>query len=359
MINTDFAIRSFKGGYDDNFQYILTCMQSRAQITIDAALPLEIVRPFINGAFVAILITHTHGDHIAFIDEWSKFAENVTPEISGEIFLSRVAKPINDNTKYFILVATKSNSLNVRKNPSSSSPVIARLLKGSKVPHIKNNTPENRDGSWFYIEYSKGKFGWVSSSYTKKITDSGSRISQQANLKTVKPKKVHTSEAPRTSEFRELKSLVALLQTDRNAAPSLTLTNDLVLTGDEATILACPKGLNGEFRNGTISGVNSKGDNKFYEITSDILPSMDGGPVINDSGETIGMATSFVVDGRSHTIVIPSYAMTDLLGKTGSPSFYSESIFRRHPRQFDLTFYVFKSSHPGDHRSKWLYVSGL
>jgi len=70
MINTDFAIRSFKGGYDDNFQFILTCMQSRAQITIDAALPLEIVRPFINGAFVAMLITHTHGDHIAFIDEY-------------------------------------------------------------------------------------------------------------------------------------------------------------------------------------------------------------------------------------------------------------------------------------------------
>ena len=70
MINTDFAIRSFKGGYDDNFQFILTCMQSRVQITIDAALPLEIVRPFINGAFVAMLITHTHGDHIAFIDEY-------------------------------------------------------------------------------------------------------------------------------------------------------------------------------------------------------------------------------------------------------------------------------------------------
>ena len=144
----------------------------------------------------------------------SKFAEKITPEVSGKIFLSREATPIKDKTKHFILVATRSNSLNVRKNPSSSSPVIAKLLRGSKVPHIKNNTPENRNGSWFYIEYSKGKFGWVSSSYTKKITDSGSRISQQANLKTVKPKKVHTSEAPRTSEFRELKSLVALLQTE-------------------------------------------------------------------------------------------------------------------------------------------------
>ena len=146
----------------------------------------------------------------------SKFAEKITPEVSGQIFLSREATPIKDKTKHFILVATRSNSLNVRKNPSSSSPVVASLLRGSKVPHIKNNTPENRDGSWFYVEYSKGKFGWVSSSYTKKIIDSGSMISQQASLKTVKPKKVQTSEAPRTSEFRELKSLVALLQTQLN-----------------------------------------------------------------------------------------------------------------------------------------------
>jgi len=99
----------------------------------------------------------------------SNFAENNIPEVSGQIFLSREATPIKDKTKHFILVATKSNSLNVRKNPSSSSPVIARLLRGSKVPHIKNNTPENHSGSWFYIEYSKGKFGWVSSSYTKKL----------------------------------------------------------------------------------------------------------------------------------------------------------------------------------------------
>ena len=81
----------------------------------------------------------------------SKFAEKNTPEVSGKIFLSREATPIKDKAKHFILVSTKTNSLNVRKNPSSSSPVIAKLLRGSKVPHIKNNTPENRNGSWFYI----------------------------------------------------------------------------------------------------------------------------------------------------------------------------------------------------------------
>ena len=85
----------------------------------------------------------------------SKFAENIQTEVSGEIFLTREVNPTKDKTEHFILITTRSNSLNVRKNPSSSSPVIAKLLRGSKVPHIQNNTPENRSGSWFYIEYSK------------------------------------------------------------------------------------------------------------------------------------------------------------------------------------------------------------
>jgi len=70
MINTDFSINSFKGGYDDNFQYILTCLRSQAQVAVDAALPLDKAEPFINGPLAAMLITHTHGDHIAFIDEY-------------------------------------------------------------------------------------------------------------------------------------------------------------------------------------------------------------------------------------------------------------------------------------------------
>ena len=38
-------------------------------------------------------------------------------------------------------------------------------------------------------------------------------------------------------------------------------------------------------------------------------------------GEAIGMVASFVVDGKSRTIVIPAYAMKDLLKKIGQPSF--------------------------------------
>jgi hypothetical protein len=121
---------------------------------------------------------------------------------------------------------------------------------------------------------------------------------------------------------RDVINQVVLLQVDRGAGPVLPMADDgKVLTGDEVTVLSCPKGLNGEFRDGIVSGIHSKDDDKFYEITAGILPSMDGGPVIDAKGEAIGMVASFVAKGKSHTIVIPAYAMKDLLKKIGQPSF--------------------------------------
>ncbi|HIF03614.1 MAG TPA: hypothetical protein EYQ84_10170, partial [Nitrospinaceae bacterium] len=127
--------------------------------------------------------------------------------ISGKIFFSRELLP--NKKKEFILVTTNSNSLNVRKNPSASSSVIGKLLRGSKVLHIGNDGANNLNDNWFHVEYSKGKFGWVSSSYTKKIVDSGSSISQQAKLKTSK-----TKEKTKINQFKKFKSLENVLQSE-------------------------------------------------------------------------------------------------------------------------------------------------
>ena len=82
-----------------------------------------------------------------------------------------------NNNKDFVLVTTNRNSLNVRQKPSSSSRVIASLLNGSKVPFITNNNPINANSTWFKVEYSKGKYGWVHSGYSK-------IIKQPLNIKT-------------------------------------------------------------------------------------------------------------------------------------------------------------------------------
>ena len=71
-INTDFSIQSFKGGYDNNFSYILTCMRTGTDIIIDTAVSLETIKPFIKSPLSLILITHTHKDHVQYIDDYIK-----------------------------------------------------------------------------------------------------------------------------------------------------------------------------------------------------------------------------------------------------------------------------------------------
>ncbi len=73
MAETDYSVRSFKGGYDDNLTYLVSCMRTGNQFLVDAAIPLKQLKPFVNRrGLIALFITHTHGDHVAYIDEYLK-----------------------------------------------------------------------------------------------------------------------------------------------------------------------------------------------------------------------------------------------------------------------------------------------
>lgn len=73
---TDFTIRSFLGGYDNNFTYLVTCGQTESQFIVDASIPIKTLEKHILNEPKALLITHSHGDHIAFIDTYlKKFSE--------------------------------------------------------------------------------------------------------------------------------------------------------------------------------------------------------------------------------------------------------------------------------------------
>ena len=88
------------------------------------------------------------------------------------------------NSEYFVVIVTKGNPLNVRRNPSASSPVVASLPNDSKVPFVAaTNNVASGKGVWFQVEYSKGKLGWVSSGYSRKIRRfENTATSQAANL---------------------------------------------------------------------------------------------------------------------------------------------------------------------------------
>ncbi len=63
-------------------------------------------------------------------------------------------------------VAVSYGRLNVRSSPSASSAIITSLPKDSYITLI------SKDGSWWKVEYSAGKYGYCSSSYISPLTGS-------------------------------------------------------------------------------------------------------------------------------------------------------------------------------------------
>ena len=85
MAESDYSIRSFKGGYDDNLTYLVTCMRTGNQFLVDASVPLEKIKSFIKPkGLIALFITHSHSDHIAYLDEYVEKYPNLVSMIYKE-----------------------------------------------------------------------------------------------------------------------------------------------------------------------------------------------------------------------------------------------------------------------------------
>ena len=67
---TDFSVRPFLGGYDKNFTYLITCSHTRSSVLVDAAIPINQIMPSISNPPLALLITHTHHDHIRYLNDY-------------------------------------------------------------------------------------------------------------------------------------------------------------------------------------------------------------------------------------------------------------------------------------------------
>ena len=70
ITRSNFSIQSFEGGYDKNYSYLLTCLDTISSVIIDASLESRKLEPFIKSRPTAMLITHSHHDHIKYINEY-------------------------------------------------------------------------------------------------------------------------------------------------------------------------------------------------------------------------------------------------------------------------------------------------
>ena len=76
-IDSDFSIQTFRGGFDKNFSYIITCLRTGYEIIIDAAIELNKLQPFLSSKPSALFVTHSHHDHIKYINSYIENFPNI------------------------------------------------------------------------------------------------------------------------------------------------------------------------------------------------------------------------------------------------------------------------------------------
>jgi tetratricopeptide (TPR) repeat protein len=88
--------------------------------------------------------------------------------------------------------------------------------------------------------------------------------------------------------------------------------------GDTVYTLGNPEGLERSISNGVVSAVRDISGYKLLQITSAISPGSSGGPVLNSSGEVVGVAVAMMREGQNLNFAIPISAVRILLRSDSS-----------------------------------------
>lgn len=101
-----------------------------------------------------------------------------------------------------------------------------------------------------------------------------------------------------------------------NLGKGLPLAGGQPAEGEEVIAIGHPKGLERTLSTGIVSGIRMKGDTVVYQITAPISPGSSGGPILNASGEVLGLATFYAQGGQNLNFAIPSNYINKLLGSS-------------------------------------------
>ena len=111
------------------------------------------------------------------------------------------------------------------------------------------------------------------------------------------------------------KNDLAILQVSAPGVQPLPLVNsDTVEIGDTVYVAGNPRGyLEGTFSDGIISGVRGNFAEKRLQMTAPISSGSSGGPVLNRTGEVIGVSVMTIEGGQNLNFAIPSNYLRGLV----------------------------------------------
>ena len=121
--------------------------------------------------------------------------------------------------------------------------------------------------------------------------------------------------------------------------------SETVRIGETVYVAGNPRGLEGTFSDGIISSLRARYTRKRIQMTAPISPGSSGGPVLNRSGEVIGVSHMIIEGGQNLNFAIPSNYLRALL-KQSEPakpfprgSISAETYFSWGNARYDLGLY--------------------
>lgn len=184
-----------------------------------------------------------------------------------------------------------------RALPSQAAPVHAPLTPADVAARAMPSIVTVRTGPGLGTGFVVRPDGWIATNFH--VIASGGRIT----VTTGDARVFEVVEVLASSPEHDL----ALVRVDAAGLASLTLgDSDAVRPGDPVVAIGNPFGLEDTVSNGLISAVRTFHEgSEVLQISAPIAPGSSGGPIFNDRGEVIGVATAFIHGGQNLNFGVP------------------------------------------------------
>jgi len=109
---------------------------------------------------------------------------------------------------------------------------------------------------------------------------------------------------------------LAIIQINTKSSPLLLGDDELASVGNRIYAIGNPEGLEGTVSEGIISGFRKVDENfRIMQITAPISPGSSGGPVINQNGQVIGIASASIIIGQNLNFAVPVNKLKEIISK--------------------------------------------
>ena len=107
---------------------------------------------------------------------------------------------------------------------------------------------------------------------------------------------------------------LALIKISNNIGTQVSYKSSSVDIGQKIFAIGNPLGLEGTISDGIISGLRNIDGVPYLQISAPISPGNSGGPVVDENGDVIGVATYTYSEGQNLNFAVPVKYVRELLG---------------------------------------------